>query len=260
MSKFDVYLSTVAAIVSEALKDWNLRQARLDFVESPRVGIRIAGSGLQVKNVMWTLFTAVKFMDGQEHFGDMNFKTTVHDQVLGVGRYYSKPDLRDPLTLENATTRVSLSSIQHSTGTAIQAKAKPRIQFRIVWTENGKEYRPSQILNCIMNLAINIGEHDADAGNPGIILYNSDGDFRILIRATSRASVQNLKNYIICYALQCLAEGLVYERPGGRFQEFQGLIQWYGKFVGQISLKTGRPAAVELQLGERGSTNSAGSE
>ena len=221
----------------------------------PRVGIQVAGASYQVKNIMWTLYKANKSMYQQNHFAEAKFKTLVEERVLGVGRYFA---LDEASTTSNGNITVSRArgdrvdgvpstilakeaSSNHSwPSPSLSAGPKPPITFTMEFLPSGQSFPPHFVFTVIQKLLIDIAEFDVAASNPGLVYYTTKGNFYILVRATSQASVENLKNYIIVFSLQALAGGLADDRPGGRWQEFKGLIKWYGKIVGIVTMRAGR--------------------
>ena len=254
-------MSTIGALVELSLLEWNSTQPRSMFTRMPRVGIQVAGAYYQVKSIMWTLYIVTKFMETERHFAEASFKTRVGQQVLGVGRFFENLDTSNstginesPLDIDRAsadvtgdkksTTHMSQEpittlSVSKRTTTGLTARPKPMVDFRLEWLLDGKSFLAHQVLSAIMKLIIDVGAQDIDFYSPGIAFYTPDGDFHIIVHATSEEASENLRNYVIVFALQTCAGGLIDSRPGGRWQEFQGLIRWYGKIVGKILMRAG---------------------
>ena len=265
LSRLEVYNATICAMVELSLQEWNSKQPRNTFRRASGVGIQVAGAGYQVKSIMWTLYIVVsKFMESQEHFAEAEFKTRVKEEIYGFGRYFEKlsrgnHNRLDSTPPENSTldagaigseqiTTSSASSpmtdltISNHTATSLDTRlnAKDAVDFRAEWILNGKIYNARQVLSTIMKLIIDIGEEDPEHYSAGIAYYKTDGDFHILVHATSQAARENLKNYVVVFALQACADGLMRAAPGGRWQEFNGIIRWYAKIVGKILLRRGK--------------------
>ena len=241
LNKFDVYLATIGALAELAVEPWNRTKPHDRFLAQPEVGIGVTGSDFQVKSVIWTLYIVNTFMEDKRQFAELNFKTFDGDRLLGVGKYFKGSGG------DNDVLSLTISNHTNTGLTVVPPNPKPPISFTIEWIESGRTFQAHQIFFAIMKLIIDVAELEVDDPNPGILFYTPRWDFTIAIRATSKASVENLRNYIIVFSLQALAGGMARERIGGRWQELKGLIRWFGKIVGILLIKTGRVAAETIE-------------
>ena len=244
----------------------------------PRVTIKLFGTALQSKHVMWSLYVVCKFVVINEQYATLSWKTMVGEELLGVGSMLKRNT--EALPLDGDTARASaldklgLPSGELSSQTEIYnstlseskdplGDGKSGIRLNIEWPRKGANFLSHEVLYSIMKLMIDVAELPLNEGNPGITWYNTDGDMQLIICPRNQHAVADLTNKIIVFTLVTLAEAFAQEGAGGRWSEFKSEVRWYGKIVGTAVMIKGNPfpsceAAPSLQVGSTVEVLSAG--
>ena len=250
----DVFMAAIHALTVLSIADWNSVVLRAKFDETPRVMVKVSGASLQAKHVMWSLYTVCKFMVLNRRYATVRWKTMVGEQLLGVGQVLqSEEAMAMGGTQVNSSAAAALedniedSGVQSTDLTAsgpVDALKARRdgIRWHLEWPRRGAEFPSHEVLYSIMKLIIDIAELPTKDPNAGVMYYNADADFQLIICPRSEHVMEDVKNYIVVYALGGLAAGFAEDpKPGGRWQEFRGEFWWYGTKLGKAWMIKGHP-------------------
>ena len=263
LRSLDVYIAVIGALVVSAHAPFNEVPPPTKFDDMPRVAIRISGRAWKNKHVMWALYLVVKHMENEQQFLEARFRAMLGDQLLGVGSIMKKDFWSSDLAAENVTissdaglteqhdkvgaptvSRNDEDGISHSLSWGKETiVTSPRHQELAVELTLAKKstYSAGHVLRAIMRMIIDAGQYDLLDPIEGMLFYDPEEDFYIIIHATSDASSHKLKGYIVVYTLQTVAGEMAENRAGGVWSIFSGRMRWGGEIVGMIHLKAGKP-------------------
>lgn len=238
----------------------------------PRVTIKLFGTALQSKHVMWSLYVVCKFVVINEQYATLSWQTKVGEELLGVGSMLKRTTEVLPLgedTSDNSAAdgpEAQSGEIYNTTLNGSEdliGDGKAGIRLNIKWPRSGANFLSHEVLYSIMKLMIDVAELPLDDGNPGVAWYNTDGDMQLIICPRNEHAIADLTNKIVVFTLVTLAEAFAQERAGGRWSEFKSEVRWYGKIVGTAVMIKGNPfpsceAAPSLQVGSTVEVLSAG--
>ena len=247
-------MAAINTLTVLAIGDWNAPVLRARFDETPRVMIKVSGAHLQAKHVMWSLYIVPKSMVRNKRFETVSWKTMVGEQLLGVGQVLpseeaiamggSQFNSSAAAAHEDDTEGSGVPSTNLTASAPAEAVRAWRdgIRWNIQWPRVGEEFPSHQVLYSIMKMIIDLAELPTNEGNAGLMYYNDEGGFQLIICPKSIHAIEDLKNYIMVYALAAAAGGFADDpRPGGRWQEFKGEFWWYGTKLGRAYMVKGHP-------------------